>query len=281
MTERSSSRREFLATAAAGSAALLAARYASAAPSTKFNLGIQSYSLREFDAVTAMKHTQTLGLKFWEAFPGHLPMSSVPAKIQEQKDQLAAHGVTVMSWGVVGFSADETKARQVFDFAKALGLKSVSADPEKNAATFDLLDKLVEEYKVAIAIHNHGPGHRYNKISDVLEMVKDRHPLIGGCVDTGHYLRSDESPVEAIQKLGKRVFGVHLKDVKTITEGGAPKKHFKILGEGDLDVKGCFQALKTLDYQYCVAIEYEENPKNPLSDLEVCLKTIRTALEGV
>ena len=44
--------------------------------------------------------------------------------------------------------------------------------------------------------------------------------LIGACVDTGHYIRSDEDPVEAIERFGKRTFGVHLKDVKTIEDGG-------------------------------------------------------------
>ena len=28
---------------------------------------------------------------------------------------------------------------------------------------------------------------------------EDRHPKIGACVDTGHYLRSDEDPVEVIE----------------------------------------------------------------------------------
>ena len=102
-----------------------------------------------------------------------------------------------------------------------IGLVSISANPQKNAATFNLLDKLVAEYDIPIAIHNHGPGALYDKADDVVTAVKDRHPLIGACVDTGHYLRSDENPVEVIEKLGPRVFGVHLKDVKTIRECAA------------------------------------------------------------
>jgi len=96
--------------------------------------------------------------------------------------------------------------------------------------------------------------------------------MIGACVDTGHYLRSDEDPVEAVQRLGKRVFGVHLKDVKSLPGG---QKQFKIAGEGDLKVTELLKALKTLKYEYCVAIEYEENAKNPLPDIEACLKFVR------
>ncbi len=62
-----------------------------------------------------------------------------------------------MAYGVLGFDGNETQARQAFDFAKAMGIVSISANPKKNKQTFDLLDKLVEEYDIAIAIHNHGP----------------------------------------------------------------------------------------------------------------------------
>ena len=275
------SRRQFLGrTAAFGAASLLASQFGFAADSDPyggFKMGIQSYSLRGFDAVTALKHSQTLGIKYWEAYPKHVPMGTLPEHVAKQKKMLADGGVTLMSYGVLGFDENETKAREAFDFAKAMGIVSLSANPKKSKGTFDLLDKLCDEYKVAIAIHNHGPNALYDKISDVEEMVKDRHPLVGACVDTGHYLRSDEDPVDAIKRLGKRVFGVHLKDVLTTEKDGKRQKQFRILGEGDLNVLGCLKELRKLDYQYCLALEYEENPSNPLYDIEVCLKTVRDA----
>jgi len=111
--------------------------------------------------------------------------------------------------------------------------------------------------------------------------VKDRHPLIGGCVDTGHYIRSDEDAVEAIERLGKRVFGVHMKDVRTLKDGGKNRKQFTILGQGDLDVPGCLKVLRKLNYDYALSLEYEENPENPLSDIEVCLQTVREAVKKI
>ncbi len=243
-----------------------------------FKMGIQSYSLRGFDTETALRHTQRLGLHFWEAYPRHIPQNTLPSHVEKFRKLLAKHHVTLLAYGVIGFDANETRARAAFDFAKAMGIVSLSANPQKNKATFDLLDRLVEEYGVAIAIHNHGPGALYDKISDVERMVKDRHPLIGACVDTGHYLRSDEDPVEAIERFGPRVHGVHLKDVKTVEQNGRRRKLFKILGEGDLDIVGCLRALRRLGYQKCLSLEYEENPKNPLSDIEVCLQAVRDAV---
>lgn len=277
-------RRIFLKTSAAGAAlvsiGLPATVFADSDkdPYGGFKMGIQSYSLRGFDAITALRHTTKLGLKFWEAYPKHIPMGTLPKHVAKHKALLKDAGVNLMAYGVLGFDANETKAREAFDFAKAMGIVSLSANPKKDNATFDLLDKLVAEYDIAIGIHNHGPRALYDKISDVEQMVKDRHPKIGACVDTGHYLRSDEEPVEAIHRLGKRVFGVHLKDVKTVVKGDKREKQFKILGEGDLDVLGCLKELRKLDFKYCMSLEYEENPDNPLSDIEVCLKTVRESV---
>ena len=236
-----------------------------------FKMGIQSYTLRDFKVVEALDISKKLGLHFWESFPGHIPIGTVPKYIEEQNALLVASGVKLIAYGVVGIDGNESKAREVFEFAKKMGIESISADPKKDEATFKLLDKLVEEYSVNIAIHNHGPGASYDKIDDVVNAVKDHSPRIGACVDTGHYLRSKENPVEALERLKDRVFGVHLKDVKDA-------KIFKILGEGDLDLVGCLKILQRIKYKYCLAIEYEENPKNPVPDIEICLDNVKKAI---
>lgn len=271
-------RRDFLRTTSLAAAAVGLASSSSlfaeqkADPYRGFKMGIQSYSLRDFKVEKALEASKALGLLYWEAYPGHIPETTVPGTIAEQKKSLEGFGVKLLAYGVLGFDTNETTARQHFDYAKAMGIETLSANPNKDKGTFDLLDKLVEEYQINIAIHNHGPKALYDKIDDVVAMVKDRNPRIGACVDTGHYLRSKESPVEAIERLKGRVFGVHLKDVKDA-------QIFKIVGEGDLDVLGCLKALKAQDYKHCLALEYEENPKNPISDLEACLKHVRAAFE--
>jgi sugar phosphate isomerase/epimerase len=280
-TQLKGSRREFLQwTAAAGVAALSPAFGVAADPDPYggFKMCIQSYSLRGFDGKTAMQHTQKLGLKYWESFRNHIPMDTAPEKIEAAKAMLKENGLTLLAFGVEGFNDNEGAARKAFDFAKAMGVMSISADPQKNAKTFDLLDKLVAEYDIAIAIHNHGPKASYDKVTDVLTWVKDRHPKIGACVDTGHYVRSDEDPVEVIEKLGKRVFGVHLKDFKG--PAGQDKRP-TILGEGNLRLVDTLRALKKLDYKYSLSLEYEESPKDPIADIELCLKAVRDAIKKI
>ncbi len=301
--DRSISRRDFLCTTGLATGALLMASADSAVaaqdadPYGGFKMCIQSYSLRNFDTETALQQTQDLGLKFWEAFRQHIPLSTLPAQVEQSQQLLDKHGVRLLAYGVMGVNSNESEARQLFDFAQAMNLVSISVNPAKDETTFDLLDKLVEEYSIPVAIHNHGPGAEYDKIADVEFWTRDRNPLIGACVDTGHYLRSDEDPVEAIERLGTRLYGVHLKDVKTIHSPeeldrltkDLPKnradrlrkegKVMTILGEGELDIVGCLQALRKQKYDRALSLEYEENPDNPLSDIEVCLKAVRTAVD--
>lgn len=238
-------------------------------------LGLQSYSLRGYkkdgkpDADKALELTKQLGLTYWEAFPQHFPMTTDMAVVDQYKKRAAAQGVTVLGYGVVPFTKDHDKNRTYFEFAKAMGVRYLSADPSPDS--FGSLDKLVEEYEILVGIHNHGPGHRYAKIDTIAEAIKDHSLRIGCCVDTGHFLRSKEDPVRAVETFGVRTFGVHLKDVKDA-------KTFTILGQGDLRTADLLHALAKQNYSLLVAVEYEESEANPMADLKECLSAIRAAL---
>jgi sugar phosphate isomerase/epimerase len=75
--------------------------------------------------------------------------------------------------------------------------------------------------------------------------------------------------VRVINLLEGRLFGVHLKDFE------APRGNAKgcILGEGVLDVAAAFKALDKVKFpaDACLALEYEENPNDPVADIEKCL----------
>lgn len=264
------SRREFI-----GSSAACAAWVALGRPSFRedayapFKMGIQSYSLRAFASEDAMQKTASLGLKYWEAYQDHVPMSNDEAALQPIRGKLKKNGITLWCWGVQGFDGDAAKCRKYFEFAKAMGIKIISADPAPDS--FDHLEKLVKEFNIAIAIHNHGPGARYDKLESVLNAVKNRDKRIGACVDTGHTLRSGEDPVEWVKQLGERVHDIHLKDVKNRTE-------WKVLGQGDLRVVPLFKELRRLKFRNVVNLEYEENAGSPMDDLKACLQTAQQAI---
>jgi sugar phosphate isomerase/epimerase len=233
-------------------------------------MGMQSYTLRAFNVDEALAMTEKFHLNYWEAFQAHVPQTDIKERQQAMHAKLKAAKVKLAGWGVEGFTKDEAKARATFEFAKAMGVETISADPSPDS--FDLLDKLVAQYKINIAIHNHGPGARYDKLPSVLSAVKGRHPRIGACVDTGHTLRSAEDPVEWVKVLGPRVHDVHLKDVKDT-------KIFTEVGRGDLRVVDLFRELRRLKFKGVVNLEYEEHEKEPGPYIDMCLTATRDAIE--
>ena len=267
-------RRDFLASGLAAVGALALGGLPSHAGSVKdgeygpFKMGLQSYSLRYFKKpAEALALTKELGLHYWESYSAHTPAD--PAKASESKSLAAASDVEIIGFGVSGFSKDHEKNRKLFEFGKALGVAYLSADPTPDS--FDSLDKLTEEYGIAIGIHPHGPRSRWEKIDQIAAAIKSHSDKIGICLDTGHLLRSEEDPVRAVEVFGKRIYGVHLKDVKAA-------QTFTILGEGDLQLATFLQALARLNYSYCLALEYEENEKEPMADIRKCLDATRKAV---
>ena len=270
------SRRRFLGTAAAlGAAAAygLPRRSRAADGKSLFSIGLQSYSLRNYPVDEALKHTKEMGFEHVEFAKGHFDPNATPQEIDAMKSKMAALNLKMLGHGVNNFTKDHEANRKLFEFAKRAGIRNLSANPTRDA--FDSLDKLVAEYDIRIAIHNHGPSHQYDKVVDVVQAVKGRHPNIGACADLGHYIRSAEDPVEVIRVLDKRLFGIHLKD---FAERAAKTKGV-ILGKGHLDVDGVFRALRQVQFPAdgCLSLEYEENPQDPLDDIKQCLQVAKEA----
>jgi len=265
-------RRQFVQTAAGAALACAAGNRILAAADNRskyggFLMGLQSYTLRTFPVDKALATMQELGMSSVEFFDSHFSVGSTDEQIAAMKAKAKDRGLVILGHGVNPFSKDDKANRRYFEFAKKVGIRNISADPSEDS--FDSLDKLVKEFDIRIAIHNHGPGARYNKVADVLNAIKGHDERIGACADLGHYIRSAEDPVRAINLLKGRLYGVHLKDFaeqKADTPG-------VILGKGHLDTEGVFRALKKVEFPAdgSLSLEYEEHADDPVADVVECL----------
>ena len=235
-------------------------------------MGVQSYSMRKMGLEAMLQATRSLELDAIEAFMAHLPYFSPREQWDGLKRTVSQSGVEVLAYGVVSFGADEQAARTIFEFAKAMGIPVITADPAPES--FGYLARLCQEYRIRVAIHNHGPNTRYDTIRTVEDAMRGQPDWIGACIDTAHFLRSGEDPVAAARRFGKRVHAVHLKDVKDRTR-------YTLLGAGDLDLVGFLRVLRRSGFKGCLALEYEEKPDDPLPDLRACLQAIQGALRKV
>ncbi len=247
-----------------------------------FKLGAQSYTFREFDLEPALKRMKDLDLHYAELFQKHAPLNSSPAQIAALLKLCKEYEVTPLAFGVQHFSKNADANRRAFEFGKALGIKMFSADPDPDS--FDSLDKLCEEYKIAIGIHPHGPQgkkeHRWYSAQVILNAVKDHNPLIGTCLDTGHLIRAAQlgdklDPAEQIRLMGPRNFGIHLKDHDN-------ERHTDVVfGKGVLDVPSVLKALREVKFNGLISIEYEANPRDPVQDVGQCLQVVKESVKKI
>jgi len=227
-----------------------------------FKLGLQSYSLRGFGLDQALAKTRELGLKWWEGSPIHMPLTSDATKIASYRQALLSHGVRMIAYGVVDFTTDEPDARKKFEFAKAMGLRTLTAAPSPDS--LPLLDKLTQEYAINIGIHNHGPDDaQWGDWQVILNAVQGLNRRVGACDDTGHYLRANKNPITAAVQFGKRLHAIHM---KAVAQGPNGTKPFVPIGTTGnlLDVVQLLRFMKEQEYGGVLAIEEEEQPDNPM-----------------
>lgn len=280
-------RRQFLQTSAAvGAAAVVPAVDAAAVrqdndPFGGFTVGVQSYSYRMLTFERALEQIQMLGLRYVELYRGHVPTTATDAQLKAVRSVLEKYRITPIAFGVERFTKDHDANRRLFTFARNLGVRYLSADPDPDS--FDSLDKLVAEFNIGIAIHPHGPAgkqlHRWYSAETIMEAVRNRHRLVGSCLDTGHLIRSAQDsfnrkldPAQQVRVMGARNFGLHLKDHDNKTRTDV------VFGRGALNVPNVLRALREVKFQGYIAIEYEANPMNPTPDIRACLDVFREAV---
>ena len=231
-----------------------------------WQLGVQTWSFRKFTLFEAIDKTRSLGLNWIQAFPGQRVSDESTAKFgpgltPEEKDQIKAKledaGIGIFAFGVVPVPKGESKARELFEFAKEMQIPTIASEPVKEQ--FDLIDTLCQEYEIKLAIHNHPKPSRYWNPDTVLAVCAGRSKWIGACTDVGHWVRSGLDPVECLRKLQGRIHDVHIKE---IDDG-----HDVIWGTGQGRVQGILQELHRQNYKGSFSIEYEYHWDNNVPDI--------------
>lgn len=243
-------------------------------PTWTVDLGIQSYSLRAFGFEEAIAKTHEVGLHFIEFFPRHFPQNMNAQELAARQGKLAALDIQPNAYGVCGLGNNEQAVRALFGFCKKAGIDTVAANPAPDA--LDLLDKLVAEYSIKVAIHNHGPhDKRWGKLKQLLDGTESHDLRIGVCLDTGHLVRAGDDPIEAVTKLGPRLHGLHFKDVcKDST-------HDCVVGQGRTDLVAFFTAVKEVGFAGAFSLEFEIDHRNPLPGIAASLAAMRQAIAKV
>ncbi len=235
----------------------------------KWRLGCQAWTFNDVSFYEAIDRTAALGLHYIEAFPDQRirpPKDSpkfnekMPADLRaEVKKRLADKGVKLVNFGVGGYS------RAHFEFAKDMGIETLVSEPPFDA--FDTLDKLCEEYQINVGLHNHPKPSRYWDPDIVLKVCKDHSKRIGSTSDTGHWMRSDIKPLDAIKKLEGHIISFHFKDLNEFGKDA----HDVPWGTGRADVPALLKEVKRQKLTPVFSVEYEWNWGKSMPELKECV----------
>ncbi len=197
------------------------------------------------------------------------------ADIAAYKAKLDAAQVKTVATGplYVRYGADcEKTLRAQFAFAKKLGLRIIVGVPyelpdgvkdswnaprAESDKLLDVIEKLVVEYDMVYAIHNHGPDipNLFPTAESAIKRIGKRDKRIGVCLDIGHERRAGFDPAAFVRAHSDRIYDVHVKNIRIDAQ-----RNLAMEGpRGELDIPAVFQALADVGYAGVCHIEYEKD----------------------
>lgn len=284
MSDHAVPRRQFLTTGAAAIAGALMPATAPGQPPqppqpppTSLNLGVASYSLRNFPRDRAIEMVKALGTPYVNFKSVHLPFELSAEQLAAARREIEAAGLVIVGGGVITFDDDtDAGVQRSFAYAKAAGMPLITAHAP--ATTLPRLERFAKQYDIKVAIHNHGPEDKnFPSPYDALKHITSMDPRMGLCIDVGHTVRTGTDVVRAIADAGPRLLDMHMKDLRDLGAKGSQC----IVGEGAIPIAGIFRQLETMGYRGYVNLEYEIDAAAPLPGMKQSFAYMRGALAGL
>lgn len=273
---------------------------------------MQALMNKSMTLMETIAKSKELGFEGYEVvdfvFESQIPEGMTKKEFALQiKEECARVGLTITNYTVgadfQNKDLDEEVARlkECVDIAEILGATGMrhdvahGADAGKPYQSFDsLLPRLadgirqVTEYAAGKGIKTMSENHGFFA-QDALRVEKlmnyVNHPNYRWLVDMGNFTCADEKPVISVGIAAPYAVYVHAKDfIIKPAEGPNPGRYFfrsrngnylrgTIVGQGDVDVKGCLIALKNAGYDGFVSIEFE--------GMEDCVKALEAGRENL
>jgi len=238
----------------------------------KIQLGIASYTFREFSLDETLKMTNQVGINNIALKSMHMPLEDTNDEILNAKNKVEKAGIHLYGAGVI-YMNNKDEVINAFRYAKAAGLKTIIGVP--NHDLLDLVEEKVKETNIQVAIHNHGPGDDvYPSPESIIDKVAKRDKRIGMCMDIGHTQRIGLDPAKEALKYFDRLLDVHLKDVdKSTAEGDTVE-----VGRGVIDIEAFLKVLVENKYSGVASFEYEKDEKDPIAGLAESIGYVKGVL---
>ncbi len=267
---------------------------ASAAIQSKFHgvmLGAQSYSFRDRSLEDAIKAMQEIGIGYCELFSGHSePTLANGQRMGRQelrmwrktvsldhftkiREQFKKAGIVLYAYNYsFRDDFDEDEIARGFEFAKALGVKCLTAS--SNVKTAARINSQAKKAKIRVGMHNHSriDPNEFATPESFSTAKKGNSEFIAINLDIGHFTAANFDPVKFLGENHKDIVTLHIKDRKKDQGANVP------FGEGDTPIKQVLQLLKEKKYAIPAMIEYEYKGAETVSEVKKCFEYCKQAL---
>jgi sugar phosphate isomerase/epimerase len=240
-----------------------------------FELGIASYTFREFSLEQTIEMTKRLDIKKLCLKSMHMPLDLTPEEIRKSAAKVKEAGIDLYGAGVIYMTSPE-EVENAWNYAEAAGLEVIIGVPDHGL--LEQCDQKVKETGIKLAIHNHGPGdEKYPSPESVYEKVKGYGPGMGLCIDIGHTVRIGLDPIKETSRYMDRVLDIHIKDEDKADETGNTCE----IGRGVIDIPGFLKMLVKEKYNKVVSFEFEKDGKDPLPGLAESVGYVHAVLDMI
>jgi len=249
-------------------------------------LGAQTYSFRDRPLDECIAGMKEDGLGYAELFQGHVepknkdelkkwradPPLDQFANVRKKFDDA---GIEIYAFNY-SFREDfsDQEIENGFKMAKAMGVNRITAS--SNVSTAKRIDPFAEKYQTVVAMHNHDSmkPNEFSTPKDWEDAMAGRSKYIKINLDIGHFTAAGFDPVEFLEQHHADIVTLHIKDRK---KNHGPNTPF---GEGDTNIKGVLQVLKTRKYLIPAMIEYEYGKPgmDTVAEVRKCFEYEKAAL---
>jgi sugar phosphate isomerase/epimerase len=249
-------------------------------------IGAQTYSFRDMPLDGCISAMKQIGLGYAELTSAHIePKDQAKLKawranppmdeIKTVRKKFEDAGIEIYAFNY-SFRDDFTdpEIEKGFEMARVLGVSRITAS--SNVDVSPRVDKYAQQYKIHVGFHNHDSmkKNEFSTPDDFKAAMEGRSKYIGINLDIGHFTAANFDPVSFIEEHHASILTLHIKDRKKNYGANMP------FGQGDTNIKGVLQLLKTKHYPIPAMIEYEYGKPGMDTTAEVtkCFEYCKAAL---
>jgi sugar phosphate isomerase/epimerase len=104
-----------------------------------------------------------------------------------------------------------------------------------------------------------------------MKACEGRSPRIGGCPDTGHWVRSGLDTLESLKEYQKRIITVHLKDA---AESGKRDSRDVPLSTGKANYAALLNQFYVWRWRGVMTVEYEHQSPQLIQEVTQCVQFV-------